>query len=169
MTDSERLWTGIALSVFLHFALTLAHGPEAEDRPVFKAVLEMESDSLYRPESVRTGTGVQQLSQQNPGEAEKIDRKRRAYLRYLDEVDGAIHARRLDGRDYIGVCLCAFTIGPDGTFSDISLVRSSGDKGLDAAALRAVHLASGVVKRPDIIGFDPIHVSLHVKYQHSLR
>lgn len=170
MTDSERLWTGIALSLFLHFSLTLFHGPEAEELPVFNAVIEMDDSSVLNHSSSREGTGLQSASPQDREEAEKLDRKRRAYLRYLDDVDDAIHARRLDGggTHLIGVALCAFTITPEGTFRDIQLIKSSGSDELDASALRAVRAASGVVRRPDIIGADPISVSLQVKYQYSL-
>jgi TonB family protein len=169
MTDSERLWTGIVLSLFLHFGLTLMRGPEQADRQPFRAMLEMDSQSVLVHESVQTGTGLQQAAPQNREEAEKLDRKRRAYLRYLDEVDDAIHARRFSGaRDLIGFAVCSFTIAQDGSFSDVALVRSSGDKRLDASALNAVRAASGVVNRPPIIGPDPIHVSLQVKYQYAL-
>ena len=170
MTDSERLWTGIALSLFLHFALTLFHGPEPDEPVAFNAVLEMDDSSALSRSSAREGTGLQSASPQDREEAEKLDRKRRAYLRYLDEVDDAIHARRLDGggTHLIGVALCAFTIAPDGSFRDIILVKTSGTPELDASALRAVRAASGVVRRPDIIGPAPISVSLQVKYQYSL-
>ena len=170
MTDSERLWTGIALSLFLHFSLTLFHGAEQEEQVAFNAVLEMDDSSTLSRSSTREGTGLQSSSPQDREEAEKLDRKRRAYLRYLDEVDDAIHARRLDGggTHLIGVALCAFTISPDGTFRDIQLVKTSGTPELDTSALRAVRAASGVVRRPDIIGSEPISVSLQVKYQYSL-
>ena len=170
MTDSERLWTGIALSLFLHFALTLFHGPEAEEQAIFTAVLEMDDSSTLSRSSVREGMGLQSANPQDREEAEKLDRKRRAYLRYLDEVDDAIHARRLDGggSHLIGVATCAFTIDKDGSFRDIFLVKTSGTAELDASALRAVRAASSVGRRPDIIGPEPIHVSLQVKYQYSL-
>ena len=169
MTDSERLWTGIVLSLFLHFGLTLTRGPEPMDRQPFRAVLEMESQSVLVQESVQTDTGLQQAAPHNREEAERLDKKRRAYLRYLDDVDDAIHARRFSGaKDLIGFAVCSFTIAPDGSFSDVALIRSSGDRRLDASALNAVRSASGIVKRPPIIGPDPIHVSLQVKYQYAL-
>ena len=169
MTDSERLWTGIVLSLFLHFGLALARGPEPVELQPFRAVLEMDSQSVLVHESVQTGTGLQQASPHDREESEKLDQKRRAYLRYLDDVDDAIHARRFSGdMDLIGFAVCSFTIDPDGTFREVALARTSGDPRLDASALRAVLSASGVVKRPAIIGLDPIHVSLQVKYQYSL-
>ena len=169
MTDSERLWTGIVLSLFLHFGLVIAHGPEPAEHKPFRAVLEMDDQSILVHEAVQTGTGLQQAAPHDREEAEKLDQKRRAYLRYLDDVDDAIHARRFSGdMSLIGYAVCAFTINPDGTFRDASVIRSSGNPRLDASALHAVRSASGVVKRPAIIGPDPIHVSLQVKYQYSL-
>lgn len=171
MTDSERLWTGVALSLFLHFSLTLFHEPMPEETPALRVVLEMEDSAAVTPKGARQGTGLHASSPQDREEAEKLDRKRRAYLRYIEEVDDAIHARRLTfgGSDLIGVTLCAFTIRSDGTFSDARIVTSSGRPELDASALRAVRAASGVTRRPEILGSDPIHVSLQVKYQYDLQ
>lgn len=170
MTDSERLWTGVAVSLFLHFSLTLWHPAEEAEKVSFRAVLEMESQSSALPDAARQGTGMESAPAAGPEEIEQLDRKRRAYLRYIEEVDDAIHARRLLSGDtgLIGVALCAFTIGSDGAFSSPQIVSSSGRPEVDASALRAVRAASGVVRRPDILGSDPIHVSLQVKYQYDL-
>ena len=53
--------------------------------------------------------------------------------------------------------------------SDPVLRASSGSPELDASARRAVLAASGKVRRPAIIGTEPIPVILHVKYQYGLR
>lgn len=171
MTDGERLWTGVALSLFLHFSLTLIHASPREDAPVFRAVLEMDSESTLSRGGSRPGTGLQSSSESDRAEAERLNQKRRAYLRYLDDVDDAIHARRLDSGDdsLIGVALTSFTIAGDGTFHEVRIVTSSGRPELDASALRAVRAASGVVRRPAILGAEPIHVSLPVKYQYNLK
>ena len=171
MTDGERLWTGIALSLFLHFSLTLFHGSPQEETPAFHATLEMERESVLTQGTMRQGTGLQSASVQERGQTEARNQKRRAYLRYLEDVDNAIHARRLIFGDtgLIGMALCAFTIQPDGSFSDARIVSTSGRPELDAAALRAIYAASGVVRRPDILGPNPIHVSLQVKYQYGLQ
>ena len=171
MTDAERLWTGIAVSLFLHFSLTLFHAAPQEEPPGFRAVLDMDSESTLAPEGTRPGTGLQAASESDREEAEKLDRKRRIYLRYLDDVDDAVHARRLDSGNtsLIGVVLCAFTIAGDGTFHDARIVTSSGTPELDASALRAIAAASGGIRRPDILGTTPIHVSLAVKYQYGLK
>lgn len=170
MTDSERLWTGVAVSLFLHFFLTLWHPADEAEKTSFRAVLEMDSQSSALPDVTRQGTGVESAPAASPEEAEQLDRKRRAYLRYIEDVDDAIHARRLISGDtgLIGVALCAFTIGGDGTFSSPQIVSTSGRPELDASALRAVRAASGVIRRPDILGSAPIQVSLQVKYQYDL-
>ena len=170
MTDSERLWTGVAVSLFLHFSLTLWHPAAEEEKSVFRAVLEMDSRPSALPDATRQGTGVESVSANNREEAEQLDRRRRAYLRYIEDVDDAIHARRLVSGDtgLIGAALCAFTLWADGTFSSPQIVSTSGRPELDASALRAVRAASGAVRRPDILGSDPIHVSLQVKYQYGL-
>ena len=77
----------------------------------------------------------------------------------------------LDGGEtgLIGVAEYMFTVRPDGTFTDPVLRASSGSPQLDASARRAVLAASGKVRRPAIIGTEPIPVILHVKYQYGLR
>lgn len=57
MTDSERLWTGVAVSLFLHFSLTLWHPAAEEEKSVFRAVLEMDSRPSALPDATRQGTG----------------------------------------------------------------------------------------------------------------
>ncbi len=69
----------------------------------------------------------------------------------------------------MGVAEYMFTVRPDGTFTDPVLRASSGSPQLDASARRAVLAASGKVRRPAIIGTEPIPVILHVKYQYGLR
>ncbi len=171
MTDSERLWTGIAISLFLHFSLTIWHPADEPEEAGRAAVLEMDLQPSAMPDGARKGTGMESALSGNRENAEQLDRKRRAYLRYLEDVDDAIHARRLATGDtgLIGVALCAFTIRQNGTFTDIRIVSSSGRPELDSSALRAVQAASGVIRRPDILGGEPIHVSLHVKYQYGLK
>ena len=70
MTDGERLWTGIALSLFLHFSLTLIHASPQEEAPVFRAVLEMESESTLARGGSLPGTGLQSSAESDREEAE---------------------------------------------------------------------------------------------------
>ena len=117
------------------------------------------------------GLGVEAARPGDVAEAEAADRKREAFLRYLDDIDEAVHARRLDAGDtgLIGVAAYAFIVRPDGTFTEPELRLSSGSPRLDEAARRAVLAASGKVKRPALFGSGPIPVMLHVKYQYGLR
>lgn len=171
MTDGERIAAGAAASLFLHFCLLTGHFGVQEPPDTFRAVLEIDGDSLAQAPAPKQGTGISSASPQTKEEAEEADRKRRAYLHYLDAVDEAVHARRLEGgaEDLIGVAVCGFDILADGRFSEPSLLKGSGDARLDAAALRAVRSAGGTVRRPAILGTDVIRVSLEVKYQYGLR
>ena len=132
-------------------------------------VLEKRGNGLNLTKEVRDGI-LNHKTKGNPSTLEgKIVRfsDKIAYISH--DVDDAIHARRLTGeRTLIGFAVCSFTIDSEGMFRDVTLVRSSGSQRLDASALNAVRAASGVIKRPPIIGPDPIRVSLQVKYQYAL-
>ena len=181
MTEKECLAAGIAVSLFAHFALLIAPRPP-EPEPSFTTVVQMDMASPAVATSREKGIGIASQAQDAPyreGDidltdkkvVEAADRKRQAFLRYLDDIDEAVHARRLDGGEtgLIGVAEYMFTVRPDGTFTDPVLRASSGSPQLDASARRAVLAASGKVRRPAIIGTEPIPVILHVKYQYGLR
>ncbi len=171
MTDQERIWTGVAISLFAHFAVLSVRLP---DKPVPHAVhiaVPLNLSSSARLNNAGPGLGVEAP---DPGSDEQnriANMQRRAFLEYLDAVDDSVHAHRLDGGDtgLLGVATCSFTIGADGTFHDIGLYSSSGHPELDRAALQAVRAASGKVRRPAIIGLEPVPVILDVKYQYGLR
>lgn len=170
MTDRERLITGIALSLFAHFLLLRAPAP-GEAPPSFRTVVRMDMESPAVAAAREKGLGVDAAAPGDVAEAEAADRKRAAFLRFLDDIDEAVHARRLDagGTGLIGVAAYAFTVRPDGTFTEPILRVSSGSPRLDEAARRAILAASGKVRRPALIGPGPIPVMLHVKYQYGLR
>ncbi|MFQ9866669.1 MAG: energy transducer TonB [Bilophila wadsworthia] len=170
MTEKECLAAGIAVSLFAHFALLIAPRPP-EPEPSFTTVVQMDMASPAVATSREKGIGIAAASPRDMDKADAADRKRQAFLRYLDDIDEAVHARRLDGGEtgLIGVAEYMFTVRPDGTFTDPVLRASSGSPELDASARRAVLAASGKVRRPAIIGTEPIPVILHVKYQYGLR
>ncbi|WP_300684439.1 TonB C-terminal domain-containing protein [uncultured Bilophila sp.] len=168
MTDKECLITGIALSLFAHFLLLRAPAPE-EAPPAFHTVIQMDMESPAVAAVREKGLGVEAARPGDVAEAEAADRKREAFLRYLDDIDEAVHARRLDAGDTGLIAAYAFIVRPDGTFTEPELRLSSGSPRLDEAARRAVLAASGKVKRPALIGSGPIPVMLHVKYQYGLR
>lgn len=99
------------------------------------------------------------------------DKRRQAFFAFLDDLDAAVHARRMDGgaAHFVGVASYAFTVRADGSFTTPPLRQSSGSPDLDAAARRTIIATSGSVKRPDILGAADIPVLLHVKYQYELQ
>ena len=159
MTEKECLAAGIAVSLFAHFALLIAPRPP-EPEPSFTTVVQMDMASPAVATSREKGIGIAAASPRDMDKADAADRKRQAFLRYLDDIDEAVHARRLDGGEtgLIGVAEYMFTVRPDGTFTDPVLRASSGSPQLDASARRAVLAASGKVRRPAIIGTEPIPV-----------
>lgn len=93
--------------------------------------------------------------------------------RYVELVKEEIEKRKFsppDSRHYglIGNTSVAFTISGNGTFSDIKIMRSSGDNLLDNTAARAVEATSGIVKRPLHTGKNSIRITIILKYQYSL-
>jgi TonB family protein len=171
MTDQERIWTGIAISLFVHFAVFSVRLPDRPQPSVVHAAVPLNLTSSARLNDAGPGLGVESP---DPGSEERnrlANMQRRAFLEFLDAVDETVHAHRLDGGDtgLLGVATCAFTIGADGAFHDVRLYSGSGHPELDRAAIRAVHAASGRVRRPAIIGPEPIPVILDVKYQYGLR
>lgn len=170
MTERECLLTGLALSLFAHFCLLSGTGgtPETETAGTYVSVTLSSSALAQGPGK---GTGIGTPSPEQLAGREAADRRRAAYLRYLEDIDDCVHAHRLDGGEtgLIGVAKYGVTVLSDGTFADIVLLSSSGSARLDEAAKRAIEAASGRVKRPAITGEDPIPVLLYVKYQYGLR
>lgn len=170
MNDSERLWAGIALSVFAHFLLVL-YTPRTEHTPSSSLALQT---VLEAPVVTSQGKGALQLGHRTASqdaEHRLADARRKAFAHYLQAVDDAVHSHRLDfGKtDLIGVAKWQFTILADGSFTAPLLVCGSGSAALDETARRAIIAASGTVKRPAIIGTEDILMTLDVKFQHALR
>lgn len=170
MSDAERLGAAVALALFFHFLIILYQPADTESPVTLTISITPNDENVLNPGHARAGTALSSTPATSNEDAERRDKKRKAYLDYLDEVDSAIHARRLiTGRkDLIGVALCAFTILPDGTFTKARIIKSSGDQNLDSAALNAVKAASGIIKRPEIIGPEIMEISMWVKFQYDL-
>jgi|GEM_PF-662321 len=96
MTEKECLAAGIAVSLFAHFALLIAPRPP-EPEPSFTTVVQMDMASPAVATSREKGIGIAAASPRDMDKADAADRKRQAFLRYLDDIDEAVHARRLDG------------------------------------------------------------------------
>ncbi len=170
MTEKECLLTGIALSLFAHFCLLGGTGQREQPETAGKYVSVTLSSSAVATEQ-GTGTGIASAGPDQLADHEAADRRRAAFLRYLEDIDDCVHAHRLDGGEtgLIGVAKYGVTVLADGTFTDLVLLSSSGSAKLDEAAARAIQAASGRVKRPAIIGTEPVPVLLYVKYQYGLR
>ena len=127
MNDSERLWTGIVLSLFVHFLFVL-HPYRTEHAPPSSIVLQT---VMEMPPSTGHGRNTLQLGRRaisQDAEHHLADARRKAFTDYLQTVDDAVHARRLDSgkTDLIGVARWRFFILEDGSFTSPILMRSSG-------------------------------------------
>ena len=100
MTEKECLAAGIAVSLFAHFALLIAPRPP-EPEPSFTTVVQMDMASPAVATSREKGIGIAAASPRDMDKADAADRKRQAFLRYLDDIDEAVHARRLDGGETV--------------------------------------------------------------------
>ena len=165
MTGQERFTACLAVSFLIHF-LGAGWGsgtPEATELSQSIAVELRSSVGTAEGEGSTVGaatTGNGTLSEQESA--------RKAYLK---AVSDAVHARRLNdpaARQEIGTAWYRVMLYPDGRFSAPVLVRSSGHRGLDTSAEQAIRAASGVVRRPPLLGDETIEVTLPVKYQYGL-
>jgi TonB family protein len=172
VTDRECRRVAIVFSLFAHFLLL--NVSFVEEEPVYEVsnLVQMDLDSVaVVSPSAEPGTGIVAATNREVRDARAADRKRQIFFNYLDAIDEAVHARRLDAGDtsLLGVATYSFTVRADGSFADIQLRASSGDPRLDASARRAILAASGKVRRPAVIGTSPIPIILQVKYQYGLR
>lgn len=93
--------------------------------------------------------------------------------RYTDFVVEEINNRKFSPKEskyfgLIGSVYISFIIDAYGNFSNIKVVRSSGNELLDKTGLNAVKVTSGVVKRPAWSGQNKLRVIAAVKYQFRL-
>jgi protein TonB len=171
MTYAERIGTGLAVSLFAHFLILTTHFAPAAMPAASDTYIDMDATSVIINDTQHAGLGIDSYSPRTESATDTADRRRQAFLKFLDDIDEAVHARRLDlsGSHYLGVAVYGFTIRGDGSFTEPVLVATSGNPGLDAAASQAIRAASGAVKRPPILGVGTIPIVLHVKYQYDLR
>ncbi|WP_029460172.1 hypothetical protein [Solidesulfovibrio alcoholivorans] len=171
MTYAERIGTGLAVSLFAHFLILNTHFAPAAMPAASDTYIDMDAASVIINDTGHAGLGIDSYLPRAESTTDTADRRRQAFLKFLDDVDEAVHVRRLDasGRHFLGVAVYGFSIRGDGSFTEPVLVATSGNPGLDAAASQAIRAASGTVKRPPILGVGTIPVVLHVKYQYDLR
>lgn len=171
MTSAERIWTGLAVSLFAHFLILNTHFAPASLPAASGTYIDMDVASVIINDTEHPGLGIDSYAPQAKSATDTADRRRQAFLKFLDDIDEAVHARRpeVSHGQFLGVAVYGFTIRGDGTFTEPVLVTTSGDPGLDVAASQAIRAASGTVKRPPILGVGALPVVLHVKYQYDLR
>jgi len=98
----------------------------------------------------------------------KVDRVKLTRA-FLARVRGAMAARKTypfsaERMGIAGAVSVSFIIQPSGSFSSISIRRSSGHTVLDDAALQTVRSLSGQFPRPEEIGDVPLRTSVVLRY-----
>lgn len=174
MATNDSLKHAFMISVALHLIFFLCFGDTKEGMVTAQKMVVIDMDSIAVTQSTTPGSvGIESFTP-NPhaeAEAQAAQKKRNAYIRYLEEVGEEIHAQRLSfGRtDLIGIATYTFTILPDGSFTNIRLKVSSDSSALDDIAYKAIAASTKKVKRPKIIGEDSIQVEHEVRFQYDLK
>lgn len=171
MTERERFCAALAISCLIHWGIFHLLDAASTPGPVGTATI-ISMDSLGLGASPEGGEGISMETAPTHREPQNTaDKRRQAFFAFLDDIEAAVHAHRMDGGEqgHVGVAAYAFTVRPDDSFTTPVLRQTSGSPSLDAAAYRAICAASGSVKRPAILGNGDIPVVLNVKYQYDLR
>ena len=175
MTSRQLLGLCIVISAIAHFWLIQLEWSTEPTTGGEQIVIPMDFDvTVSTPgEALALEQGIEESSEKENCEEAARRLKRLAVKRYLEKIHAAVeHRKFLPGNGnlsgLIGNVRYSFHIQPDDTFSDIRLVRSSGDPRLDRAAGRAIAAASGVTKRPKIIQGQSFTIGMTVKYQYNM-
>lgn len=175
MTPRQLLGLCIAASIFIHVWLVQQSWTPDQGTSGEQIIMPIDFDVTVSNtgDALSLEQGIEESSDGEDCEAAAQRLKRLAAKRYLTQIHEVIERRKfLSGKEelskLIGNVLYSFHILPDDTFSDIRLVRSSGDPRLDAAARQAIVAASGVTKRPKIIHGQQFTVRITVKYQYNM-
>lgn len=172
MTEGERIGTAVFLSLAFHYLLLAGFAPPpkvevaGDDLIVVDFAAPNVALSLAAPITLEEAAPAEESSAQA-----SADRRRQALALYLDAVSEAVHAHRQasgSNRGLAGNARFAVTIDGQGAFHDVHLLQSSGDATLDRDARHAIEEASGTVPRPGMLGRQPLHLDLRVKYQFGL-
>lgn len=175
MTDRTLLGLCVVLSLFVHMWLVDQNWDPDPVPGGDMIIVPLDFDVAV----VSSGSAlVMEQTVEETADAEGSEEAARRLLReatdqYIKSVLKAIERRKFqtdagDQSDLIGNALYTIRILPDDTFTDVRLVRSSGNERLDIAAKRAILAASGVVERPKLIGKRTFRLRVPVKYQYSL-
>lgn len=170
MTDQTRLF--ILLLISLAFHLSVLHDWKAGEKDIFFSdeMLYIDISCADADVSLQAPVTLEQAVTEPDRGQEGANRRRSALKQYLEQVSNAVHNNRkaTANTQLIGSAQFRITIAQDGTFSEITQIRTSGDKTLDADADAAIRRASGKVRRPRILGSAPIVTNMAVKYQFGL-
>ena len=171
MSIEDRFKVCIAVSFALHF---LCFGWSSKDRQETANLVH--DDTLYTeftPSDVvfmgEDGFTMDSLAPETASDA--ANKREMMRKQYLKRVSDAVHARRLrksSAKNFVGSAWITFGIYANGAFTEPQLTKSSGRPDLDEAALEAARLASGVVRRPAILGSVMLKVTMPVKFQFGL-
>lgn len=175
MTPRQLLSLCVVVSFFFHVWLlqqTWTAEPMVSDGYIV-IPMDLEVPVSSPNDALALEQGIEEHSDADNCEDAVQRLKRLAVKRYLKQVHEAIDRRKFlpdsgDLSDLIGNVLYSFHIRQDDSFTDIRLIRSSGDSSLDTAALRAILAASGVTKRPKIIRDQQFTISITIKYQYNM-
>lgn len=170
MTDGERIALAVVLSLAVHYLaarpLPTSTAAETIDLGPIEVGSVAVGTSLAPPIAVESPSS----GSRDPA-AEAYDRYLQARRSYVEQLSEAIHGRRMaraNGERLAGNAVFAVTVGGDGRFGRVDMLRGSGEAALDADARRAVEAASGTVQRPTLLGRDPLTLTFVVKYQFGL-
>ncbi|MCG8532362.1 MAG: energy transducer TonB [Desulfovibrionales bacterium] len=175
MTARQLLGVCLAVSILCHWWIFQLDWTQNSDAATSEHVIALDFDipqrSLGDTLSITAGIDSPTDGEKSEDAARRL--KRLATKQYLAKVTEAIEHRKFssttdDLSDVIGNVRYSFHIEPDDSFTDIRLIRSSGDLRLDAAARNAIELASGTTKRPNILRNQRFAVSITIKYQYSM-
>lgn len=170
MTDGERIALAVTLSLAIHYLavrpLPTSTSAEVVDLGALEVGSVVAGTSLAPPIAVESTPA----SPRDPA-ADAQDQRLQARRAYAEQLSAAIHDRRMaraNGERFAGNAVFTVTIGGDGRFGRVEMLRGSGEAALDADARRAVEAASGTVQRPRLLGRDPMTLTFVVKYQFGL-
>jgi len=175
VTSRQTIWACLVLSLCLHWFLLEQHWHQTP-APSGETIIIPANFDLSVSTPGTTGLSLEQGASGNQEKTDHADAARRlrkqALKRFLAQVHSAVERRRRppgsDLADLIGNARYQFRIRPDDTFSDITMLHSSGNPRLDDAARKAIKSASGTVKRPAILKGRSWTITITVKYQYSL-
>nr|WP_321512789.1 TonB family protein [uncultured Pseudodesulfovibrio sp.] len=175
MTSRQMLGVCIVLSLMVHMLLLQQDWGQEPVVSGEHIVVPLDFDVAVKTQGNALAL-EQGFVESNPDDScEDTDKRLRrlALKHYIAQVHEAIDRRKFlpgngDLSGLIGNALFTFHILPNDSFTDIRLIRSSGDPRLDRAALQAIKAASSMIQRPKILQGQTFTMKTAVKYQYSM-